>query len=334
MLVKGFRQAESTNHREKVALSIAKHWPNVERLARDAVSANDIVQQVVGPGLVKGLTEAARLVVAADLMPEVPGKMPRPAKRDLPGTKRDGAAAVYFPACINRIFGRPPGDDKSAMSLPEALVTLSDRAGMPLWIPDDVQGNCCATPWASKGYDEGHKWMSAHMVDSILRWTEDGKLPLVIDASSCTWGLVSEVPPDLDEYRAKAFKQVRLIDSTQWAQKLLPNLTVKSKLKRAAVHPTCSMVHLGVDDVLNDVVGHLADEVYTPVGTTCCGTAGDRALLHPELVTSATREEKQGLEDRPSDAYLSANRTCEMGLEQATGQEYESFVYLLEEATR
>jgi D-lactate dehydrogenase len=36
----------------------------------------------------------------------------------------------------------------------------------------------------------------------------------------------------------------------------------------------------------------------------------------------------------PAQAYLSANRTCEMGLRQATGHAYESFVFLLEELTR
>jgi hypothetical protein len=62
--------------------------------------------------------------------------------------------------------------------------------------------------------------------------------------------------------------------------------------------------------------------------------AGDRGLLHPELVISATRDEKAGLDDVPAQAYLSANRTCEMGLRQATGRPYESFVFLLEELTR
>ena len=38
--------------------------------------------------------------------------------------------------------------------------------------------------------------------------------------------------------------------------------------------------------------------------------------------------------DRPSDAYLSANRTCEMGLRHATGRPYESFIFLLEELSR
>lgn len=101
-----------------------------------------------------------------------------------------------------------------------------------------------------------------------------------------------------------------------------------------AVHPTCSTQHLGLSGTLEDIAGKLAEEVVVPVGTTCCGTAGDRGLLHPELVVSATREEKAVLDVTPADAYLSANRTCEMGLRHATGRPYESFVFLLEELTR
>jgi D-lactate dehydrogenase len=40
------------------------------------------------------------------------------------------------------------------------------------------------------------------------------------------------------------------------------------------------------------------------------------------------------LDDVPCDAYLSANRTCEMGLRHATGRPYESFIFLLEELSR
>jgi D-lactate dehydrogenase len=59
--------------------------------------------------------------------------------------------------------------------------------------------------------------------------------------------------------------------------------------------------------------------------------------LHPELVVSATREIRHALTvlDAPRcDAYLSANRTCEMGLRHATALPYESFIFLLEELSR
>lgn len=105
-------------------------------------------------------------------------------------------------------------------------------------------------------------------------------------------------------------------------------------MERAAVHPTCSTAHLGLTRTLQRLVGRLAGEVLVPAGTTCCGTAGDRGLLHPELVISATRDEKAGLDEMPAQAYLSANRTCEMGLRQATGCPYELFVFLPEELTR
>ncbi len=97
-LIKTFRRAESTPQREKAALMIAQRWATVEKLAGTAVRASDIVQRTVGIRALTGLTAAARLAISEDLVPSVPGPMPRPALRKLPSTKREGAAAAYFPA--------------------------------------------------------------------------------------------------------------------------------------------------------------------------------------------------------------------------------------------
>ncbi len=140
---------------------------------------------------------------------------------------------------------------------------------------------------------------------------------------------------DTARRRAKEqYQSLKIIDSIAWCRDLLPNLAISRKLRRVAVHPTCSTTDLGLAGALKQIAGRLAEEVEVPVGTTCCGTAGDRGLLHPELVVSATREVRLVLIDRPSDAYLSANRTCEMGLRHATGRPYESFIFLLEELSR
>jgi D-lactate dehydrogenase len=37
---------------------------------------------------------------------------------------------------------------------------------------------------------------------------------------------------------------------------------------------------------------------------------------------------------RQFDAYLSSNRTCELGLERATGRPYTSVIHLLDQLTR
>ena len=52
------------------------------------------------------------------------------------------------------------------------------------------------------------------------------------------------------------------------------------------------------------------------------------------LIAIGEDPDRDGLAETPAQAYLSANRTCEMGLRQATGHPYESFVFLLEELTR
>jgi D-lactate dehydrogenase len=258
--------------------------------------------------------------------------MPRAAS-GLPETDRNGAAAVYFCACINRMFGRDP-DRPAAPSLAETFVSLSRRAGKPLWIPPDVAGLCCSTPWKSKGYQQGHKYMAQAVADALWRWSDGGALPIVVDAASCTLGLREDVATQLEGERKERYKSLKIIDSIAWCRDLLPNLAISRTLRRVAVHPTCSTTHLGLAGALKQIAGRLADEVEVPVGTTCCGTAGDRGLLHPELVVSATREVRSVLDARPCDAYLSANRTCEMGLRHATGRPYESFIFLLEELSR
>ena len=62
----------------------------------------------------------------------------RPAR--LPATAREGAAAVYVPSCTNRIFGRRRRRAERGRAFGrrrpgEALVEVSARAGLPVWIP-------------------------------------------------------------------------------------------------------------------------------------------------------------------------------------------------------
>ena len=101
-----------------------------------------------------------------------------------------------------------------------------------------------------------------------------------------------------------------------------------------AIHPTCSTRHLGLTRRLASVAGALADEVVEPPSARCCGFAGDRGFLHPELTASATAPEAGELAGDAFDAYLCGNRTCEVGLARATGKRWRSPVELLAELTR
>ena len=212
---------------------------------------------------------------------------------------------------------------------------VSARAGMPLWIPDDIGGHCCATIWHSKGYEEGNGIMANRTVESLWRWSDDGKLPIVCDASSCSFGIASEVGPYLSAENRERHAALTILDSIAWAHdRLLPRLSIRRKAGAAVIHPSCSAIHLGLGGRLHAIAAALADKAVTPASAGCCGFAGDRGFLHPELTRSATAAEAEEVGAEVFDAYLGSNRTCEIGLNTATGKNYESFIYLMEELTR
>ncbi len=333
-LMKHFRHLEHGPRAERLAATIARRFGTVERIARIAVGAANATAKVLGHRTVAAVTNMARAVVSKDLMPGWLPNMPAAAKAKLPKTPREGAAGVYFTACVNRIFGRMPGQERK-LSLQEAMIAVSARAGMPLWIPEDVSGHCCATIWHSKGYGEGNAVMANRTAESLWRWSDSGRLPIVCDASSCSFGISSEIIEYLTPENREHHAQLTIFDSVAWAHdRLLPKLEIRRKAASAVVHPSCSINHLKLTKKLHALAVAMADEAVTPAAHGCCGFAGDRGFLHTELTRSATAEEAEEVRARKFDAYLGSNRTCEIGLNLATGKDYQSFVYLLEKLTR
>ncbi|WP_310724961.1 FAD-binding and (Fe-S)-binding domain-containing protein [Streptomyces sp. N2A] len=329
-LMKDFRHRRHSPREERLAERTARRFGAVERAARLAVAAADRI----GDRPAAALTRAARRAVRPDLVPEWLPRIPGPAARRLPVTPRAGAAAVYYPACVNRIFGEPAGH--RGPSLPEAVVAVSGRAGRPVWIPGDAPGTCCATIWHSKGYERGTAVMANRIVEAAWGWTAGGLLPLVMDASSCTLGLAREVVPYLTPENRALHAELTVVDSVVWAaEELLPRLTVRRTAGSAVLHPTCSMRHLGDEAQLRRVAEACAREVVVPDDAGCCAFAGDRGMLHRELTGAATAKEAAEVTARPFDLHLSANRMCEIGMDLATeGRGYCSALLALERTTR
>jgi D-lactate dehydrogenase len=322
LLIKEMRKARHTERAERAALATAKRWGVVEGGSRVGL-------RLSGP--LARRTERGRA-------------LPRPAPGKLPTTMHTGATAVYIPSCTNRIFGPPADGPKSGAGVNlsahrpwvvEALVEVSARAGLPVWIPEDVVGNCCGLPWSSKGFGEAHRHKVNEMVERLWGWSGEGALPIVVDAASCTGSIADPGDGVLSEQNAERLGKLEILDSVAWAHdRLLPWLEVREKVSSATVHPTCATRHMGLSHRLGSLARALADEVHVAPSATCCGFAGDRGISHPELTAAATRPQAEELSGRHFDARLSNNRTCEIGLERATGEPYESVVLLLERLTR
>jgi D-lactate dehydrogenase len=333
-LIVDLRAREHTERAEAVALWLARNGVLTERLVRGLLRSAGVLASLVGESTVRRTAALLRRALSPELVPAWPSMMPSPAARRLPRSRSTDAVAVYFPACVNRIIGRSPGTEHGP-SLPEALVAVSQRADAPLWIPEDVAGMCCSMPWSSKGYRRGQKHMANAVADALWRWSRQGELPVVIDAASCSYCLLNDVGGQLTGERSDRFASIRVQDAISWIHdQVLPRLKISKRIESLALHPPCSAERMKLNARLESIAGALAEEVTIPRGTGCCGMAGDRGLLHPELPATALREVKAELEQRDYAAYISANRTCEMGLHQITGKPYRSFVLMLEELTR
>ncbi len=322
-LVKELRAERHTPRAEALALRGAKRWAAAEKASRAALR--------VGGPLARRSKRGAGLPAAAS------GRPPR--------TERAAAAAVYVPSCTNRIFGRfaasgapgtgPSGLDDAAPSLAAALVDVSARAGLPVWIPTEVAGSCCGLPWSSKGFAQAHRYKANQTIERLWDWSGEGELPVVIDAASCTHAVADPGEGVLGEENAARLEKLQILDSVAWAHdRLLPRLQVDRKVGSATVHPTCATRQMGLTTRLRALAGALAEDVYVAPSATCCGFAGDRGITHPELTAAATAEQAAELAGRRFDVHISSNRTCEIGLSRAAGEPYESFLFLLERLTR
>jgi len=330
-LVKRLRREAHSPRAQALALAVARHLGRVEPLVRLGLRSGRLMQALVGAPAVAAATRLFRAAAGADLPQWIDG-MPL-AAGSLPVTFRQGAKAIYFPACISRMMGRLPGEPRE-YSLPEVLVVLAERAGMPVHIPPDARGVCCGVPFASKGFADAHRHAVNHAVERFWAWSGEGELPVVLDTSPCAYGLKTCRPCLTEENQAR-FDRLTILDAVAFAHDLLlPGLRIKRLPGPVALHPVCSITKMELTARLQAIAEACAGRVVIPRDAGCCGFAGDRGFLFPELTAAATRREAAELKGGAFQGHFSSSRTCEIGLTRATGSVYRSFLYLLEAASR
>ena len=112
---------------------------------------------------------------------------------------------------------------------------------------------------------------------------------------------------------------------------VLPHTPVK---RQVMLHPVCTLERNGGTPKLRRIAERCADQVTIPLNAGCCGMAGDRGFLFPELTASATRNEASEALESACDGHYATTRTCEMALSEATGKDYASILFLVDDALR
>jgi D-lactate dehydrogenase len=110
---------------------------------------------------------------------------------------------------------------------------------------------------------------------------------------------------------------------------VLPRLNLTPQPQAVAVHPVCSVRKMGTVDKLMAIAGRCSAQVVTTDEVQCCGFAGDRGFVRPELNEHALRHLKASLPANCASGY-STSRTCEIGLSEQATFAYQSILYLVE----
>jgi D-lactate dehydrogenase len=225
---------------------------------------------------------------------------------------------VYFPACPTRMFGANP-TRYDLLPAPQAMITLLQRAGFDVVVPDGLEGQCCGQPFLSKGFPEESARVGGRLADKLM--AEGARV--LTDASTCA--------KHMKEHHAT---EVIVADSAEFLlAEVLPKLAVVRQVPSLAVHHNCSAQRMGEQAATMAIATACAGAAVPLETVSCCGYAGDKGLFVPELNEWATRFVKS---DIPADCTLGVSTvsTCASGLSERAGIPFVSLASLLEALSR
>jgi D-lactate dehydrogenase len=321
VLVKEMRARERSDGALWTASVLAGHMGVTTTAARLGLRAARALRRLPGGARALDALSAYGHRRLPDLVPHLPAhaEVPRAARRRA-RARSQGPPVVVFPSCLTRVLAP---DEPGAPRAADVLIA----AGFGVSEPFAMAGLCCGMPFASKGFPQAAQRTAARALDALWRASDQGRVTIVTDASPCAG--------TLQEQARGGARALRILDFPSfWAAEGLARRPPARRQPLAVLHPTCTLVKNGGLPDLLTVARACADEVLVPVAAECCGFAGDKGFLAPELTAAATRREaaevREAIAGRDAALY-STCRTCEIGMTRAVGRPYRPLAQLVAE---
>ena len=318
LLIKALRGRRAGPLARQVADAAAKHYGALTTGVRLALGAADLIHSMLGTDVMKGVLDGVRKASGGRL-PKWSPALARPVNFvPRPSPLKRAERIVYFPSCAVRNMGPQRGHDGVEM-LPVVAERLFHRAGFDVIYPAGLAALCCGQPFESKGLIDAANLKSAELEAALRDASEGGRWTIVFDTSPCA-------------YRMKKYLAGRLTlqDSIEFVHDVvLPRVTIAPQSQAVAVHPVCSVRKMGTVNKLLAIAGRCSGHMVTTDEVQCCGFAGDRGFIRPELNEHALRHLKASLPADCTHGY-SSSRTCEIGLSEQATFPYQSILYLVE----
>lgn len=227
---------------------------------------------------------------------------------------------IYLASCAGRVMGPQPGSGDKR-SLQQVSTHLLAKAGYQLIAPKGLDGQCCGMPFQSKGQFAAAEQKQRELEQWLLKVSNNGEIAIFSDTSPCSLTLRGKLDPRLKIYDSVDFLH----------DKVLPKLNIMPLSEPIALHITCSASQLNHAAKLEAILAACTTQVVIPEGINCCGFAGDKGFVLPELNASAL----SGLKQQVSTCSqgVSNSRTCEIGLSRHSGIEYQHLIYVIDKVS-
>ena len=321
-MIKALREEAHGQLANRVADWTADHFKPVAATAAGVLDTVDRLHRLTGTPFMETVTAAAHTGTAG-VVPQWNRAMPTGSGtiRVQAATAADPLAMVYFPSCASRAMGGPAREESERRPLPQQTLSVLEKAGCAVILPDNLGSLCCGQAFESKGFRVQADRKAEELSAALLLASRDGALPILCDTSPC-----------LMRMRNTLDKRLQLFEPVEFVLQFLKDrLQFTRKDAKIALHATCSTRKMGLDTKLRELALLCATEVVVPENIFCCGFAGDRGFNFPELNESALH----GLADQVHgcEAGYSTSKTCEVGLALHGHIPYRSIFALVDEVT-
>lgn len=320
-LTKHLRAEQISNTGKSIANFVANNFSTTLKGIRFGLHSANFVHKVLGTSSMETVTKTFR-DLSKNSLPKWSVTMPKGTNINLNFEQKvSDKKVVYFPSCINRSMGLN-AVSKEEKELFDTTVELLQKAGYQILFPEDLPNLCCGMPFSSKGFNDAAHTKSSQLELALLHASEFGEYPILCDTSPCTKKMMESFSHKLSIY-----------EPIEFALKFLTkDLEFTATNEPITIHTTCSSRKMGLEDKFKTLAQLCSTNVIVPADVKCCGFAGDRGFNFPELNKSALR----ALKEQTSGAKMafSTSKTCEIGLSEESGLDYNSIFYLINKVTK
>ena len=304
----------------ELAKKIYDNFSTTLQMCRAGVSLEGIAGSIITQKAISKITEGLHGVTG--VTPYVPKTTPKANRYKLKNRIKptNFEKVVYFSTCANRAFKPNQGYDDDR-SLQQVVESLCNKAHIDIIYPKHIENLCCGLSF--ENYDDVHERAVKDLHDALMKASENGKYPIVIDHSACFNHAFKHMPDleinDISEFLCKY---------------VVPHLDIEKCDERVIVHKQCKIKSLNKSQYIEDLARLCTDHVFNIKSFACDGFAGQKGFFTPELNKSATKDLAGEIAEYGATLGVSSSSTCEIGLGESGGIPFVGVAFLLDRCSK